>query len=710
MFEYCIISESAVDFVVSDAKLTKPSHIFEMNNPAIRMRDLGQGVAGFGTGRETLEDYCALIDSSLLEKLLGPADLVYARIARVLKSAARPPVHLPRSWAEFHFRNRLTFFAFSEGGGDQRWLVEIDSGARVVKFLGMSDNRNRINLADWVPPTAPEVVIEFRKWIEELKALPAEVFSEPSFSEQVDLKVIGSDAVLQGNSYADWLRKLKDEQKRIVLADINTSIRVVGPAGSGKTLALCMRAVHLAQDSDVIGGRKKILIVTHSWAMTERIYGTIEALAEGHVPSSISVLPLLYILQNHAGSIGQVSGSVLGEDSAEGQRKVMELIGGILTESGIHPGHVAQGSMSSSLVRALESKDGSHARNELIFDLYQEIIGVISAQGIMPGDGDAIANYLTAARDADMPPFLTRADREFCVSVFERLLERLIDLGSVTTDQLVLDCIKVFETFSWNVRRETDGYDFILIDELQLFDSQERLAVSLLSRSKPGMKFLSVEDPSQGVFSATNGRSEAIKASQNIYLKETHRFRAGLFEFISFLYGQFALNAEPIKVSLSESKARKPRLVQVSDNDLAAWCVTRVREVSASKDKSRRICIVCIGEVEGEIYDAIVEDKDLSAVWLKSYDDVEKLSYQRRAAVVSSWQFVGGTQFTDVLLVVAGLKKPGNPHSKLRELTAIYLGASRASSNLDIVYDSRVPDVIQAAASNKLVSKIRAKV
>jgi hypothetical protein len=305
---------------------------------------------------------------------------------------------------------------------------------------------------------------------------------------------------------------------------------------------------------------------------------------------------------------------------------------------------------------------------------------------------------------------LTRADREFCVSVFERLLERLIDLGSVTTDQLVLDCIKVFETFSWNVRRETDGYDFILIDELQLFDSQERLAVSLLSRSKPGMKFLSVEDPSQGVFSATNGRSEAIKASQNIYLKETHRFRAGLFEFISFLYGQFALNAEPIKVSLSESKSRKPRLVQVSDNDLAAWCVTRVREVSASKDKSRRICIVCIGEVEGEIYDAIVEDKDLSAVWLKSYDDVEKLSYQRRAAVVSSWQFVGGTQFTDVLLVVAGLKKPGNPHSKLRELTAIYLGASRASSNLDIVYDSRVPDVIQAAASNKLVSKIRAKV
>ena len=56
------------------------------------------------------------------------------------------------------------------------------------------------------------------------------------------------------------------------------------------------------------------------------------------------------------------------------------------------------------------------------------------------------------------------------------------------------------------MRRQTEGYDYILVDELQLFGPQERLAISLLASTRTGFAWAAAEDPSQGVFSSLYGR------------------------------------------------------------------------------------------------------------------------------------------------------------------------------------------------------------
>lgn len=706
--KYILASESAID-VLAAARSNSSLSILDEKFAGIIRSNIGVNVTAFATGREVPDEYCAIIDQTMLHNIQSSGDIIFPRIARLLKAASRPPVHLPRSWAEFHYKNRVTFFAVPENEGEQRWLVEIDGGKKVAQFTGISDSKSKQNLSDWVPPEVPNVISDYRKWASTLQLTQQDTSHGMSFSEQVDLRAIGSTAVVQGYSYETWLRRLTTEQLRVVNSDLDASIRVVGPAGSGKTLTLCMRAMQLARDPQVIGAQNKILIVTHTWAMAERIDGVLHALAEGQIPGPITILPLLYVLQAHAGSISTLPGRVLGEDSSEGQKRVIELISAVLSEEITSSSEQFRGSISRSVMQGLSAPENSHARSNLVFDLYEEIIGVISAQGVMPGDNDRIAKYLSDPRDEDLPPFVTRSDREFCLLVYERLLHRLVDLGAITTDQFVQDCIRVFETFTWNVRRETDGYDYILIDELQLFDSQERLAVSLLSRSKPVMRFLSVEDPSQGVFSSINASSKAIgKSNDAVYLNETHRFRAGLFEFINYLYGQFALNAVPISVSLSDKRTRKPNIWKFEQkDDISKYCLEKVKEVASSHDKTRRVCIVCVGEIESDIFNAIHRESGCKVVLLKSFDDVEKLSYQHRAAVVSPWQFVGGAQFSDVVLITVGAKKPNNPHAKLRELTAIYLGSSRASSSLDIICDARIPEVIQRAVDSKLITKRR---
>ncbi|WP_424681281.1 UvrD-helicase domain-containing protein [Frateuria sp. YIM B11624] len=707
MENYLLVSESAADMLAS-SRHGRVSKVPSDSLPGLHSKTLVEDLKAYATGLERADEYRAVICVKALSELHGDADTVYARIARVLKAASMPPVHLPRSWSEYHYKNRLAFFAVGENDGDQRWLAEIDGASRTVRFLEISDSNKRILLQDWLPPAVPDSS-KYMQWAATISAKVEREREGESFSDQVDLKAIGSEAVVQGYSYDYWRTLLKPEQLQIVDAPLNSSVRVIGPAGSGKTLALCMRAIRLSRDENVVGGRKKILIVTHSWAMAERIDGILLSLNDGRPLANISVLPLLYVLQYHAGNVGQGASAVLGEDSSDGQRRVIELLDRFIADVEPRLSSAAKSDMSPGIVRALNAPSGSHARNELVLDLYEEIIGVLSPQGVMPGDSDKVADYLSEARDQTMPPFVTRADREFCLRVFERFLEQLIDLGVITTDQLVLDSIRIFETFTWNVRRETDGYDFILVDELQLFDSQERLAVSLLSRAKPGMVFLSVEDPSQGLFSAVNARSEALKTQSSVYLSETHRFRAGLFELISFLYGRFPLNAAAIRVAKSEAKARKPRLVQLSSVDsVADYCVAKAQEVAASKERGRRLCVVCISETERQIF-AAIKQAGIAAVRLTSFDDVELLTYQRRAAVVASWQFVGGTQFSDVVLVVSGLPRASSAYAQLRELTAIYLGASRASSALDIVCDSRIPDALQAAHKSKLLTKAALK-
>lgn len=701
--KYFVISELAISQLIS-SRHVRGSLLPWEGVQGIYEKSIGNNVVAYATGREHVEDYVALVSVGAISSIDGEFDTVYSRIARVLKAASTPPLHLPRSWAEFHYKNRVAFFAVAEDEGAHRWLVDVDGSKKLVRFLAVSDRKKRLLLQDWEPEDTPDVS-QYRNWVVEASEIAAEV-KEESFAEKVDLKAIGSEAVVQGYLFENWMPKLKEEQRKIVESPSQASMRVVGPAGSGKTLTLCMRAIKLSRDPDTIDGRKKILVVTHSWAMAERIDGVLASLNGGYVPDNISVLPLLYALQYHSGSVSGASASVLGHDSSDGQRKFIELIDRNVDELASKLTANAKAGLSDGVLKALSSAQGVHARNEIVLDFYQEIVGILSPQGIVPDDSDKVSDYINSEREEGLPPFSSRGDREFCLKVYERLLSNLVDQGVITTDQLVLDSVRIFETFTWNVKREVDGYDYLLIDELQLFDAQERLAVSLLSRSKPGMIFLSVEDPAQGLFSAINSKSRVMGASNDVYLEQAHRFRSGLFEFISYLYGKFPLNATAIKVARPDSRKRMPRIVKCETrSSVIAYCKERVSEVVASTEKDRRICIVCVSAVEDEIYRELKSSGE-QVVRLSSFDDVEMLTYQRKSAVISSWQFVGGTQFSDVLLVVSGLQRPTNVYSKIKELTAIYLGASRASSALDVVCERRIPDIIQGAINAKLAAQV----
>ncbi len=700
MPKYILVTEAALDFCLIHGYFSE--EFLPKLGEDIRTQQLTPDISAYYSANEPKRPYFALIQKKYLDEinsLKGQADDVYRRIARVVKGLKSPPIHLPRQWSEYHHRNLLAFFALPKGFSTKRWIVDLNGAVKGVRFDILASTGAEIDLVKHAPDPWPNDIEDALDALALHRFEVQRTVGTSAMAPEVDLIAIGSGSVANNRTFEEWQKYLTPSQKDVSKHPIDSSIRIVGPAGSGKTLALCMRAVQITKDKSFYSAGKKILIATHSWAMAERIDGVINTLNGGAPINGITTFPLLSLLELHAGHIGQQRTDIIGNDSSDGRTKCMEIIRHTLALFV----RKEQTGFSEWISKSLKAEEGSRALAELIINLYDEIAGVLTASGVSPDDPDSIRQYINGEREDWMPPFHTIVDRGFVVSIYREFIQELIDRSSITTDQFVLDSIRVLETFTWRMRKETDGYDYIMIDELQLFDPQERSALELLGRSKKGVPFITAEDPSQGVFAALNARP-GISQNELVYLDTVHRFNKEIFDLISFIYQKFPLNTLPLKIDSSrDAQKERPNLYTMKTDSLAIELVTKLaEEINNSASTTDRICIATLGDIDSELATAL-ESKKLSVTRLAGFDDVEQLAYSKRSIIVAPWQFVGGTQFSHVIVVAAAIAQPQSQFGKLRELISVYLSCSRAAGSLNIVCSSYTPAVIWEAKEHDLL-------
>ncbi|SIQ22545.1 UvrD-helicase domain-containing protein [Aeromonas hydrophila] len=700
MSKYILITEAALDFSLSNEGFT--SDFLPKTGDGIRFIEFSDYISIYYSYNEPTAPYFALINTQCLNEIslhYGLADDVYRRIARVVKGFKSPPIHLPRQWSEYHCKNLIAFFSLPKSSSTKRWIADLHGSLNGIRFDYLSSSGTEIDLAKYTTKPLPN---DIEKAITSLSLNRFQLKTKQEASPlapEVDLKAIGSSSITNNRTYEEWTDFISLSQKDVLNYPIESSIRILGPAGSGKTLALCMRAVQLSRDPSIHAKGKKILIATHSWAMAERIDGVISTLNGGLAIDGIVIFPLLSLLELHAGHIGQQRTDIIGDDSSEGKTKSMDIIRHILSSMD----RKDKSGVSEWILKSLKSEETSRTRAELIINLYDEISGILTASGVSPDDPDSIRQYINGAREDWMPPFNTTMDRGLVVSIYRSFIQELIDRSSITTDQFVLDSIRVLETFTWRMRKETDGYDYIMVDELQLFDPQERSALELLGRSKKGVPFITAEDPSQGVFSALNTRP-GTSQNKPVYLDTVHRFNKGIFDLISFMYQKFPLNTLPLRIdSDRDNQEVRPNIYMAPSDSSAIELVAKLaREINDSASINDRVCIATLGDIDSDLAESLEKQK-LAVTRLAGFDDVEQLSYSKRSIIVAPWQFIGGTQFSHVIVVAAAIASPQSQFSKLRELISIYLSCSRAATSLNIVCSNYTPMVIEEAKDNGLL-------
>lgn len=681
-------------------------------------------------------------DNNVKERLV-PDELASVRrdaLSRMASFAERVrilPWALPRSWHQYRRDNLVAFFAVHRGDTlSTRWIAEVSTGARSdVIFWRVTTSETFVTLEDFAGQERG-LSLELESEWSAVFARAREHFDEarrPAASDiDIDLPAVERSPT-QGRSYDQWLATVSQDQRKFIEAPTEKAIRLRGPAGSGKTLALTIKAVREVLEARDRRQALRVLIATHSWSLASQIQDSLDTLGLGQI-DEIEVFPLLEIAKSlsTAYTYSADSYDIEGDDSQSGTQAQLDEIAGVLADF-VEGDWVTYRSTASDGFRArFDSQDGGD-RRALAWDLQVEFGSVIGAEGIFPGAGSEL-RYLQLPRASWMLP-LTDGDKTIVFHLYEQYISNLDARSRVTTDQFLADFLSDLQTHRWNRERRRSGYDLIFVDEFHLFSPLERQVLHYLARDvnvyprvfmaidprqSPSAAYIGAIAADETKSSTSVAGDDALGDVTNFELATVHRFTPQILSLVKHVHHEFPTLelGDEWDVDLSAAKSTKadgpvPTLVasasRTGERDELARAV---QELYAHG----RVALAVVDDRHwnrySELASLIGRSGKFHVTAISGRSDIEGLGYRNRGLVVGAAEYLAGLQFDHVL--VAGIPEILSASPSLNERTRIlsllYLALSRASREVRVFVnddDGGVPEVLGRAVQLGLARHIK---
>lgn len=636
----------------------------------------------------------------------GERRAVLDRCIRVaLRSFDKSKVSLNPRWMPFHAGNRVSIFA-STVGTVGRIVTEVnvhDSGDVYVFEYASADEIQHIDGIDSNIDVYQCAKDEFSEHIEHHPA------DHASTEGQFELERLDPNSITRGLDYDEWFRRLSPRQKDFVEHKLVGPLKLRGGAGTGKTLAMVMKAVGIRREADAAGAAVRVLYLTHSWSLAEQIDGMIEQIDPRDGGSStLDVYPLLEIATRR--DYTKIGRQPLGLDSEEGKRRSLEVIREIVEQFRVSDWPAYRGNCTEPFIDGIAGPPEARARRNLVWDLLVEFGCVLAAQGNLGRESD-LEKYLRIKRARFMMPLANATEREVVFRLWSGYLQRLKVLKLISTDQIITDLLNDLQTFYWEAARVDEGYDIVFVDEAHLFNAQERLTfhqllsdgdkkpsvvMALDPRQSPRELFVDIVDDGDTKPRTIYDRAR-LPGTEQIDLVDVYRYTPQIEALIkSVLSAIPGLGLdEDWDLPLATSKLQDGAVAsyQVVADKLESFKValTLARgQVASVRNRSGRVAILCMDPDRFEAYLPAANrpsSKDLFVV--QSRDDVARLAFMSRQIVFSTPEYVAGLQFDTVILIDANDDLTPDTafsgHQKRRFLSELYLGLSRAEQNIMII-------------------------
>lgn len=641
------------------------------------------------------------------------------------------PLTLPRAWHQYKHNNLMAFFAVP--GGDRRvtrWIAEVLTGDRSdVVFWEATTTDERISLEEF-DAEKPSNPLRDDEWIDAVEAA-AQHFAVANCPQPSDVEIalpeLGQTAT-RGCTYGEWMEVISADQRAFVLAPTDKSIRLRGPAGSGKTLTLTLKAVHELLNAREAEEQLRILIVTHSWSLATEISDSSDALGLGPLPE-IDVFPLVEIAAEISpGGNDDKSYKLIGNDSFSGKQAQLDEILDLLNDFVTGDWITYRADVSPSLRDRFDSEDADE-RLALAWDLLIEFGSVIGAAAIFPGAGSE-SRYFNLERASWMLPLTGRADMRVVFELYSRYMESLDARGLWTSDQVLADLLNDLQKRSWDRARRTKGYDLIFVDEFHLFNPLERQVLHYLSRDVTVYpRIFMALDPRQspseafiGLASDDTRSSASVDASDglgevtSIELNHVHRYTPQILQLVKHVHLEFPTldlgrdwNIDFTSVeSVRESGPTPTLVISASRSGEETDIVRAVHNRYQAGTMALAIVDTRQWSRFSELASLINQSQKFHVSTIAGRGDIEGLWSRKRGLVVGLSEYLAGLQFETVL--VAGIPdlNPGSrtPSEMTRLLSLLYLGISRAENDVRVFVnddDGGVPEVLQRAVANGLL-------
>jgi hypothetical protein len=678
---------------------------------------------------KTIEHETLIVFKNIDEILSQKEYLLHELFMRIHKYAhevnKKNKAAIPHTWCAFHQKNKICFFAFNNiNDNDSKVVIEICGtlpnnllihGLVQDKNFKLDDYSYSQKEYDSALRNLPKAIIKFREKCEEQKIdeMGNNLFFENIITEE--------DKYF---SYDEWMKRLSKIQEKFVNSPEHNAIKLRGPAGTGKTLAMELKAAKILR----INKESKVLFLTHSWTVADHVQSFIEQIVQDNDElKRIDVFPLLSFAEMfiHTGN----NLVVLGDDSFSGKMEQLELIETIVEDYKLSNFLLYKNRFSDFFLQEITTDD-KNLKKLFYWDLMIEFACVIGANGIMPGVA-AKEKYLNVERRPWMMTLTEDADKEFVINVYQEYIKYLITNKNITSDQIINDYLNYLSTYQWHYERTERGYDYIFVDEMQLFNEQERMIFHFLTKSPDvyPMIFMAL-DPRQTITETyfDYGIKDVIKMNENeisertfgnyreVVLGEVFRYTKEILAFLVHIDKSFpALGlGSDWENNINKTISRKgngavPEIrIEKSINNELTFAFSKAKTFIS---EGFRVAILAL---DNNSYIALKENyASDTCIFVESREDTIKLQYKKKGIIISQPYYVIGLQFDAVILTGCYIHFDEHDRNQMynlrRFISDVYLGSSRASKRLLITSNTStgfIPSFINNAVEKKHLQKI----
>ena len=556
-----------------------------------------------------------------------------------------------------------------------------------------------------------------------LRAFSNEDANHTEFNEvevSVAQSIIDSNDQLRsiGFSYDDWMRTdspLSDVQRRILIGNSiqRQPLRIVGPAGSGKTLLMQLLVTRLLRQAAERGDAIRIIYITHNSSMARMVSNRFEVLRHSECSTSpVSELRVCTLAEYGIAQLDLDVTQVIDKDAFQSKQfqlqQILTCLVEILDEN-------KQRALDSRLFRAaIEDTD----MRDVIAKMIMSEISIAIKGNNLEADrkryvesGKSLSRFHAAL---DIP------ERGLVYSVFERYQQLVFEnLEVLDSDDVALSLLGRLRTPIWELKRKTLGYDYIFIDETQLFNENERRVLPYISNGlSQHVPIVLALDEAQDLFgnsqSAAGLATLGISNIANESLTSIHRSTREIIRLAFFviqrstdLFGPDFPDFTGVADSMDPKGhplALHPCIVEANpeSRNIGKFILKQIRVLRS--ENIRQIAVIVHAEAYWEVLVDELGNSDLPLQILEERG--VDLPSESPVVAVSRPEHCGGQEFDAVLLV--GLEQGIVPQSSLASValsTAIeqqmirevYLAVTRARYRVYFV-------VASGALPNRLIN------
>jgi len=497
-------------------------------------------------------------------------------------------------------------------------------------------------------------------------------------------------------------------------------LRIVGPGGSGKTLLMQLLAVKILTVARGIGKPARILYVVHNAPMRDKVQQRFEVLLGQPISSWRDGQHIeVSTLSDYGRDQLEIDfTNVIDADAHEAKLFQLEQVSQALRECMQDQEKIVKESPLLTDVR--KSPDLQQVFAVLVM---VEISTAIKGHGLEGDKRRYVESQLSLSRFHGV---LKPKEREFVYDIFMRYHKSVFEHYQVLdTDDIALSLLGRLRTPLWELKRKSMGYDYVFVDETQLFNENERRVLPLLTKGNTvhvpialaldeaqqlygqrsaGLATIGIKDITNESLPSIHRSTRAIvKLAFFVIQRCTELFSADFPDFTK-IADEMAPESHPLAIPPQFETAKN------GTTGLAAAIEQRVRILR--KKTIRQIAVICHSDQYWAPILEMLQGSNLPLYVIEQRG--KKLPVDQPIVVLARPAHIGGQEFDAVILV--GLEQGVTPPRvtgndalaaavEQQALREIYLAVTRARFQIVIMLSHRAnpTPVLRDAAKSGLI-------